>query len=188
MKRLAITLPTVVTLIRLVISPLVMPTLLVMLLPTHSSVVTGLLALLFSALAATDFLDGYIARQLGQESLLGALLDPIADKILMASTLIALVAVGRVYYLWAIIFIGREFLVMGLREVARAHGMVVPVMWSGKVKMFLQVMYIMIVIITSKASPQSSWVVTLEQMSLVAAVVSTFYSAFVYFRYFYRAL
>jgi len=187
MKHFAITLPTVITLIRLVISPIVMPTLLVMLLPAQSYAVTGFLALLFSLLGATDFLDGYMARQLGQESLLGALLDPLADKMLMFSTLIALVATGRVYYLWAIIFIGREFLVMGLREVALAHGMMIPVMWGGKIKMFLQVLYIMVVILNSKAS-QSSWTVMVEHLTLAAALASTVYSAFVYVRYFCKAL
>jgi len=187
MKRFTITFPTILTLIRLGVSPLVMPILLVMLLPAHSYIVTCSLALLFSLLGVTDFLDGYIARHFKQESLLGALLDPLADKMLMFSTLIALVAVGRVYYLWAIIFIGREFLIMGLREVALAHGVVVPVMWSGKIKMFLQVLYIIVVIVTSIVQ-QSSWGILLEQMSLLAALISTIYSAIIYFLYFYRAV
>jgi len=184
MNRFAITLPTCITLIRLSVSPFIMPTLLVMRLPAASLWTTGWLAGLFAALGATDSIDGYIARAWCQESFLGALLDPIADKVLMFSSLIALVSLGRVSYLSAIVLIGREFLVMGLREVALAHGALIPVVWSGKVKMFLQIIYITIVIINSRVTTSPA-AFLVEHIALVAALTSTIYSACVYFQYFF---
>ena len=77
---------------------------------------------IFLAAAATDLLDGYLARRWGQVTTVGTLLDPIADKLLVSSALVALVQVRVVPAWMTIIIIGREFAISGLRSIAAAEG------------------------------------------------------------------
>ncbi|MDD3434191.1 MAG: CDP-diacylglycerol--glycerol-3-phosphate 3-phosphatidyltransferase, partial [Tepidiphilus sp.] len=72
--------------------------------------------IIFTAAAITDWLDGYLARRLGQQSRFGAFLDPVADKLMVAAALIVLVDLGRAHALAAIIIIGREITISALRE------------------------------------------------------------------------
>src|SRR5271167_58120 len=78
--------------------------------------------IIFLAAAATDLLDGYLARRWGQVTTVGTLLDPIADKLLISSALIALVEIHRVPAWMVILIVGREFAVSGLRSIAAAEG------------------------------------------------------------------
>ncbi|HEY5764147.1 MAG TPA: CDP-diacylglycerol--glycerol-3-phosphate 3-phosphatidyltransferase [Rhodocyclaceae bacterium] len=99
---------------------------------------------MFVAAAVTDWLDGYLARRLGQESAFGAFLDPVADKLMVAAALIILVALGRVEAVVAGIVIGREITISALREWmaelgARAS---VAVSMVGKVKTVAQMVAI----------------------------------------------
>lgn len=71
---------------------------------------------LFVLAAITDWLDGYLARSLGQTSAFGAFLDPVADKMMVAAALILLVQLGRVDAIVAVIIIGREITISALRE------------------------------------------------------------------------
>jgi CDP-diacylglycerol--glycerol-3-phosphate 3-phosphatidyltransferase len=99
-------------------------------------------ALVVFALAAiTDYLDGYVARTYGQQSALGRMLDPIADKLLVAACLLMLVAVGTIHgwSLWAaIVILCREILVSGLREFLAELKVSVPVSRVAKWKTTLQ--------------------------------------------------
>jgi CDP-diacylglycerol--glycerol-3-phosphate 3-phosphatidyltransferase len=130
----SINLPTLLTLIRLIVSPLVLPLLLVYLLPLNFTWLNALLALLFLGMSITDFFDGYLARRYQQETRLGKLLDPLADKFLTYSALIALLAVGKIYFYWVILLIGREFFVMGLRNVALEYNFSIQVSDFAKLK------------------------------------------------------
>lgn len=134
-----INIPTTLTLIRLTLSPLVLPLLLVHFLPYDSLLINSFLALVFIAFSLTDFFDGYLARKNGQETALGTILDPIADKFLFYSTLIALLVAHKIFFFWVVILIGREFFMMGLRQVALEHHFSVPVSSFGKYKTALQV-------------------------------------------------
>jgi CDP-diacylglycerol---glycerol-3-phosphate 3-phosphatidyltransferase len=97
---------------------------------------------IFLAAAATDILDGYLARRWRQVTTIGTLLDPIADKLLVSAALISLVQV-RVLPGWmAILIIGREFAVSGLRSIAAAEGYTIKASDLGKTKMFSQVVAI----------------------------------------------
>ncbi len=143
----ALSLPIRLTLIRLLFSPLVLPLLLVYLLPYNELLINGCLAGLFVLLGATDFFDGYLARKYNQESTLGRVLDPLADKFLTYSALIALLAAGKIYFYWVVILIGRELFVMGLRHVALEHDFSVPVSKLSKLKTAMQMVCITMIIV-----------------------------------------
>lgn len=130
--------PISLTLIRLILSPLILPVLLVNFLPYNSLLINCIMALVFVGFSLTDFFDGYLARKNGQETALGTILDPIADKFLFYSTLIALSAAHKIFFFWVVILIGREFFMMGLRQVALEHHFSVPVSGLGKYKTALQ--------------------------------------------------
>ena len=104
-------------------------------------------ALVFVVAAVTDLLDGYLARRNGQVTTLGKLLDPIADKLLVLSALILLVNVDRVSALVAILIIAREVAVTGVRAIAAGEGMVIAAETTGKYKMALQVVAIVLLIL-----------------------------------------
>lgn len=139
--------PTFLTLIRLIVSPLVLPVLLVYLLPFNIFWLNSLLAFLFFMMSITDFFDGYFARKYNQETTLGKLLDPLADKFLTYSALIALLAAGKIYFYWVILLIGREFFVMGLRNVALEYKFSIFVSGSAKIKTALLMMCITFIIL-----------------------------------------
>ncbi len=98
-------------------------------------------AALFILAATTDGLDGYLARRRGQVTTVGILLDPLADKLLVSAAFIALVAYtpGIVPPWIAILVIGREFLVSGLRSIAAAEGFTMEASEIGKLKTVLQI-------------------------------------------------
>lgn len=144
------------TLIRLVVSPIVLPVLLVYLLPFNIFWINGLLALLFLLFSITDFFDGYLARRYSQVSSFGRFLDPIADKFLIFSTLVALLAVHKIFFIWVLILIGREFFVLGLRQMALENNFSIHVSWFGKVKTLIQVLYITVLILNPYHSLEKS--------------------------------
>lgn len=94
--------------------------------------------IIFLAASFTDILDGHLARKRNQVSSLGALLDPIADKLLVSAALIALVE-KHLAPAWAVvIIIGREFAVTGLRSMAASEGLIIHAQKIGKIKMWAQ--------------------------------------------------
>ena len=97
---------------------------------------------IFLSAAATDLLDGYLARRWKQVTTIGTLLDPIADKLLVSAALISLVQVRALPGWMAILIIGREFAVSGLRAIAAAEGYTIRASDLGKTKMFSQVVAI----------------------------------------------
>ena len=100
---------------------------------------------LFVIASFTDFLDGMLARMMGEESKLGELLDPIADKIIVATALILLVMSGTIRHyevIAAIIILTREILISGLREFLARGRIKLPVTNLAKLKTFLQMIAI----------------------------------------------
>jgi len=106
-----------------------------------------LAAVIFTVAALTDLLDGYIARRTGQITKLGKLLDPIADKLLVLSALILLMSVDRVTALVAILIIARELAVTGVRAIAASERFIIAAETTGKYKMALQVVAIILLIL-----------------------------------------
>jgi CDP-diacylglycerol---glycerol-3-phosphate 3-phosphatidyltransferase len=104
---------------------------------------------LFIAASLTDGIDGYIARRRGQITTMGMLLDPLADKLLIAAAFVTLVQFNpRLVPAWiAVIIIGREFLVSGLRSIAASEGFTIEASDLGKFKMFVQIVSVVAVIL-----------------------------------------
>ncbi|MCW5968184.1 MAG: CDP-diacylglycerol--glycerol-3-phosphate 3-phosphatidyltransferase [Blastocatellales bacterium] len=144
------TLPNLLTLLRIFAAPLLVVVLLTRFsedwvgVPQHIAGVT-----LFLLAAITDAMDGWLARRRGQVSRLGILLDPIADKLLISAAFISLVE-NQLAPAWAVvIIIGREFAVSGLRSIAATEGWTIPASRMGKFKMFMQVVTIALLITSS---------------------------------------
>ncbi|MGO4372092.1 CDP-diacylglycerol--glycerol-3-phosphate 3-phosphatidyltransferase, partial [Paenibacillus sp. MCAF20] len=106
-------------------------------------------ALIFIVAASTDGLDGYIARKNKIVTNLGKLLDPLADKLLVAAVLISLVEMDKLSALIAIIIISREFAVTGLRQVALLEGSVMAASKWGKWKTAIQITMIIALLINN---------------------------------------
>lgn len=106
-------------------------------------------ALIFIVAASTDGLDGYIARKNKIVTNLGKLLDPLADKLLVAAVLISLVEMDKLNALIAIVIISREFAVTGLRQVALLEGSVMAASKWGKWKTAIQITMIIALLINN---------------------------------------
>jgi CDP-diacylglycerol---glycerol-3-phosphate 3-phosphatidyltransferase len=104
-------------------------------------------AVVFILAAATDKLDGYVARRNKQITTLGEFLDPLADKLLIAAALIALVSQGRIAAWVAMLIIGREVAVSVLRIVGVSQGVSIPADRYGKLKTVLQIVYVVYVLV-----------------------------------------
>jgi CDP-diacylglycerol--glycerol-3-phosphate 3-phosphatidyltransferase len=103
----------------------------------------------FIAASITDAIDGYLARRWGQITTMGMLLDPVADKLLIAAAFITLVQFNpRIVPAWmAVIIIGREFLVSGLRSIAASEGFTIEASDLGKMKMVVQIVSVVAAIV-----------------------------------------
>ncbi len=104
---------------------------------------------IFLTAAATDWLDGFLARRRGEITTLGQLLDPIADKLLTASAFISLVELQLAPAWMVVVIVGREFAVTGLRSVAAARGLVIAASPWGKFKTVSQIVAITLMILTN---------------------------------------
>jgi CDP-diacylglycerol--glycerol-3-phosphate 3-phosphatidyltransferase len=109
-------------------------------------------SILFILASITDGLDGYLARARGQITTLGMLLDPLADKLMVASAYIILVAYNpRIVPAWiAVLIIGREFLVNGLRSIAASEGFTIDASEIGKLKTTIQVVSVVAAILAHR--------------------------------------
>lgn len=173
--------PNILTIVRILLVPILV---VVLLTKFEGKELVGLALFLFAAL--TDFLDGFLARRLNLVSRLGQLLDPAADKILVAAAFISLVELDpRVTPSWMVVAIlAREFAVSALRSHAAAEHVVIPAGWSGKVKTGAQIVAISLLIIYNKLGEFSH----LAPISLWVAVIVTAYSGVEYFLRYRRLL
>ncbi|MHB1847038.1 MAG: CDP-diacylglycerol--glycerol-3-phosphate 3-phosphatidyltransferase [Deltaproteobacteria bacterium] len=158
--------------------------------PLHSF----LAALIFSLAAATDVLDGFLARRLGLVTVMGKFMDPLADKLIVMAALVMLVRLGRVASVVVILILAREFVVSGLRTIAISEGMVIDASQGGKWKTSLQVTGIASLLI--HYTHEVGFLVAQAPIDfdaigtwlLYLSVVSSYVSAYGYFRAFWRGL
>lgn len=138
-------------------------------------VTNNLIALaIFLAASGTDLLDGYLARRWKQITTVGTLLDPIADKLLVTSALIALVEVQVVPAWMVVVIVGREFAVTGLRGIAASAGFTIKASDLGKTKMMMQVVAVTLLLlgiqIPALAPWAQRWMWVVMGLTLVSAV------------------
>ena len=142
-------LPNFITLTRICSIPLLIWILSTSRFPSADGTKELLAAALFIAASVTDGIDGYLARKRGQITTMGMLLDPLADKLLIAAAFISLVqfnpALVRPWV--AVVIIGREFLVSGLRSIAASEGFAIEASELGKFKMVVQIVAVVAVIL-----------------------------------------
>jgi CDP-diacylglycerol--glycerol-3-phosphate 3-phosphatidyltransferase len=134
-----VNLPNYLTLARIIIVPLLVVVLLTPFAEEWFGISSYAMAIaIFLAASLTDILDGHLARSRQQVSRMGALLDPIADKLLVSAALIVLVE-KHLAPAWAVVVIlGREFIITGLRSIAATEGIVISAQKVGKIKMWAQ--------------------------------------------------
>jgi CDP-diacylglycerol--glycerol-3-phosphate 3-phosphatidyltransferase len=142
--KIPVTLANGITLLRILLIPFFMLFLLCPEVIPHSDVIA---VSIFVLAAATDKLDGYLARSRNAVTVLGTFLDPLADKLLITAALVSLVDLGRLSAWIAMIIIAREFAVSGLRLVAAAERVVIPSSGFGKFKTFSQIVAVTLLIL-----------------------------------------
>jgi CDP-diacylglycerol---glycerol-3-phosphate 3-phosphatidyltransferase len=171
------------TTLRIVLTPVVMA--LLMIDGADPGSTSTWAAILFAVAAATDFVDGYLARRWELTTKLGSFLDTTADKLLVTGVLIALVAVERASPWIAVIIIGRELVILGLRGVVAAEGTVMQPSTMGKLKTTIQFAAILLAIL--RPGDEISGLFLDEWVMIVAAVI-TVWSAVDYFKAFASSL
>jgi CDP-diacylglycerol--glycerol-3-phosphate 3-phosphatidyltransferase len=142
---------------------------------------------LFLLASATDKLDGYIARKYNQITNLGKLLDPLADKLLVSAALVMMVQQSMIPSWIAVVIIGREILVSGIRILAAAKGVALAADRHGKIKLVLQVAAITAVLL---GNYPFSYITSfpIDLMIMLSAVAVTAYSGYKYVKNNYREL
>jgi cardiolipin synthase len=138
-------------------------------------------ALLFAIASLSDFVDGFIARRFNVVSGFGTMFDPIADKVLVGTVLLMLVKFRKVEVIPCLLILSREFVVSGLREFLAEIKVSVPVSTLSKVKTFVQMTSITLLLLGSKGSGIES-LDYLARMCLWFAAILTIISSYSYLR------
>lgn len=127
-------------------------------------------SLLFVLASVTDFFDGFIAREWNQMTMLGSIIDPLADKMLIIAAFLGLMMIGEASA-WAIyIIIIRELFITGIRTVALGEGLDIKASWAGKIKTVVQMIAIGFLLMHWPLGTELLWL----------AVALTLYSGFEY--------
>lgn len=158
-------LPNLLTLLRILLVPV-----LVVALTEEIEHGPAIAAAVFVLAALTDGLDGYIARSRATVTTFGKVMDPVADKLLIAAALLALVSLDRVAAWVAMVIIAREFAVSGLRVAAGQQGVVIPASALGKVKTMVQSAAVLALI--AAPNEDAVWVQALVYAMVFVTVVS----------------
>jgi CDP-diacylglycerol--glycerol-3-phosphate 3-phosphatidyltransferase len=164
---------------------LVPPIVALVLAAEHIDYAYGIAALLMAIAAFTDWLDGFLARRWNITTILGGFLDTIADKLLVAGTLFALVEVGRAWAWVGFVIVGREIAISGLRSIAAMDGVQVPPSIWGKWKATIQ--YVAIFMALMRTADEYGGLHP-DQWVMLVAVAVTLLSGAQYFLGFARVL
>ena len=180
MKKDALNIPNILAFIRLLLAPLMFVLLVNRDLPIfegiHYSWLDFFAAFIFVIASVTDFFDGYIAREFDQKTTLGAILDPLADKMLTLAAFLGLMMLHRASP-WAIyLILTRELFITGLRVNAVANGIDISASWMGKVKTVSQMIAIGFLLMQWPFGEVLLWI----------AVFFTLYSGYEYIKEFIK--
>ena len=179
----ALSLPNLLTYGRILVVPVVVACFTLPGMPTFTS--RWIAFALYAAAAVTDFFDGYLARIWQQQSKLGKMLDPIADKLLVSACLLVLVADGSIEgisVIAAVIILCREILVSGLREFLAELRVSVPVTWLAKWKTTVQLLALGFFITGPAGVPVYPWTIETGYILLWMSALITLYTGWDYFR------
>lgn len=165
--------PNILTALRILSVPL-----LVVVLLSHFQGKELVAFIIFFLAALTDMLDGFWARRRKQTTVFGQLLDPIADKLLVASAFICLVELGAVAAWMVVIIIGREIAISGFRAIASSKGTNIPASILGKAKMISEAITIAMLILGEKYLGNLYF---LSQVGLWVVIVTALISATEYY-------
>ncbi len=173
-------LPNILALFRIALAPLMLWFLVdrenIIFSSWHPTWLDYFAGLIFVIASVTDFFDGYIARSWNQMTKLGAILDPLADKMLILAGFLGLMVIDRAS-LWAVFLIlSREFFITGLRVVAADEGRNVASTMIGKIKTVVQMIAIGFLLMNWPYATQLLWL----------AVILTLYSGYEYLRDYYK--
>jgi CDP-diacylglycerol--glycerol-3-phosphate 3-phosphatidyltransferase len=180
--RQVLTLPNLLTGYRFAVVPL----LLLCLYPEAPDSVSLTAFALFVSAAFTDLADGYFARKHRTESVLGKLMDPLADKVLVAAALIMLIPMGRVPAWVSFLILARELVITGLRGVAASTGIVVAASSLGKIKSLAQYTAISVLIFPAALLPAVPYLHGIGLTLLYFSLVLTIWSGMNYFHSFQK--
>lgn len=161
-------LPNKLTVLRILLVPVVVALLLAF--DSDSAAVTACVIYLVAAI--TDLFDGKIARKYNLVTNLGKFMDPLADKLLVCSTLICMAAVGRAPAWAVIIIVAREFAISGFRQIAAGRGVIIAADRSGKIKTTLQNIWCVGMLLPIEAP----WWKALTMTAMILAVLLTVFS------------
>jgi CDP-diacylglycerol--glycerol-3-phosphate 3-phosphatidyltransferase len=171
------TLPNGITAVRFVLAAT-----LAYLLMLEQTAWTGFISwLVFTVAAVSDWIDGYFARRYQSETVLGKLMDPLADKVLVATALIMLIPLGRLPAWVALVILCRELIITGLRGIAASSGIVVKASGMGKFKSIIQYIGLGTLIFPINLLPLP-FLHRLGLMIVYFSVILTIWSGFDYFR------
>lgn len=169
-------LPNLLTLMRIMLIPILV---VVFYLPFKSA--NAIAAVIFAAASITDLLDGYLARRMKLMSPFGAFLDPVADKLLVSTSLLLLVGAKDISYITipAIVIVGREIVISALREWMAEIGKrtSVAVGYVGKIKTVLQMLALFLLL---AFTPFTSWWGTIGFILLYVSAILTIWSMVIY--------
>lgn len=165
-------LPNKLTILRVIMIPFFIVTLMIDSIPGGKWIALGL----FVIASLTDLLDGKIARKYNLVTNFGKFMDPLADKLLVCSAMIAMIELGRIPYWVVIIIIAREFIISGFRLVASDNGVVIAAGWWGKIKTVVQMIMIIVLICDFQAEFDCSAISVIENILIYAALALTIIS------------
>jgi CDP-diacylglycerol--glycerol-3-phosphate 3-phosphatidyltransferase len=179
-------LPNLITLARIALIPLVL-----IWVDNYSPRLSALACLIFLLAALSDALDGYLARRLDLVTVVGKFLDPLADKLIVLSTLVMLVANGRAPAWRVIVLMARELAITGLRAIASQEGFVIAAGAGGKAKAALQMVGIMFLLVHFRYDVLLfDYTLDFREVGLVLlyfSLIMSVLSAVEYFRFFVEA-
>ena len=180
-------LPNALTLARIFLVPLLV---VVLLTKFEGHLVLGIpkgyvAAGIFGLASLTDWLDGYLARRRKQITLVGQLLDPIADKLLVAAALVSLLTIDKIAAWVVVVIIGRELAVTGLRGIAQTRGLIMPASPLGKAKMATEVIAILLLILGQEIG---ATLILLGHIALWLVLALALWSAVEYYQTFTAVL
>lgn len=164
-------LPNKLTMFRVILIPFFLVAFMVPGIPAGKWIAVSI----FAIASLTDLLDGKIARKYNLVTDFGKFMDPLADKLLVCSAMIALIELGRIPAWVVIVIIAREFIISGFRLVASDNGVVIAASYWGKIKTTVQMIMVIVLIVNLREnfSAAEMWIGICEQVLIYASLLLT---------------